>query len=49
MAAVSNCLNKKGLKNVYVADIQHEIITLDANHPLTGRTVDLELTLLQLE
>jgi FKBP-type peptidyl-prolyl cis-trans isomerase 2 len=38
-----------GMKNVYVADIKKEVITIDANHPLTGRTVDLELTLLQLE
>jgi len=38
-----------GMKNVYVADIQNDVITIDANHPLTGRTVDLELTMLSLE
>jgi FKBP-type peptidyl-prolyl cis-trans isomerase 2 len=38
-----------GMKDVYVADIQNDVITIDANHPLTGRTVELEVTLLELE
>jgi len=37
------------MKDVYVADIKKDVIILDSNNPLTGRTVDLELTLLQLE
>jgi len=41
--------SKGGMKNVYVTDIQKKVITIDANHPLTGRTVDLEMTLLELE
>jgi hypothetical protein len=38
-----------GMKDVYVADIQKDVITLEANHPLTSRTVELELTLLYFE
>jgi FKBP-type peptidyl-prolyl cis-trans isomerase 2 len=41
--------SKGGLKEVYVADIQNDTITLDANHPLTGRTVELELKMLEIE
>jgi FKBP-type peptidyl-prolyl cis-trans isomerase 2 len=34
--------------NVVVADIQDETVTLDANHPLAGKTLVFEIELLDV-